>query len=76
VDERRRLTAMVLLFAIGFGLVALASAVSSVWPLFLTPIPYATIAWLVVQGDDEDLAAMRPASDEGPIDRGARDGTP
>ena len=68
MDERRRLTAMVLLFAIGFGLVALASAVSSVWPLFLTPIPYATIAWLVVQGDDEDLAAMTPATSEPPPD--------
>lgn len=56
MTERRRLTAMVLLFAIGFGLVALASAVSASWPLFLTPLPYAAIAWLVVRGDDEELA--------------------
>jgi hypothetical protein len=50
---------MALLFAIGFGLVGLASAVSEPWPLFLTPLPYATIAWLVVRADDEDLMAER-----------------
>ena len=38
--------------AIGFGLVALASAVDSTWPLFLTPLPYAIIPWLVVHADD------------------------
>ena len=46
------MTAIVLLFAIGFGLVALASAVSSTWPLFLTPLPYAAIAWIVVRADE------------------------
>jgi len=51
-DERRRLTAIAILFAIGFALVFLASAVSSTWPLFLTPIPYAVIAWIVVHADD------------------------
>jgi hypothetical protein len=51
-DERRRLTAISILFAIGFALVFLASAVSSTWPLFITPIPYAVIAWIVVHGDD------------------------
>ena len=40
---------MALLFATGFGLVALASAASATWPLFLTPLPYAGIAWLVVR---------------------------
>ena len=52
-DERRRLTAIAILFAIGFALVFLASAVSSTWPLFITPIPYAVIAWIVVHADDE-----------------------
>src|SRR4029079_16858794 len=33
VSEQRRLVAMILLFSIGFGLIALASAVSSAWPL-------------------------------------------
>ena len=51
-DERRRLTAISILFAIGFALVFLASAVSSTWPLFITPIPYALIAWIVVHADD------------------------
>ena len=51
-DERRRLMAIAILFAIGFALVFLASAVSSVWPLFVTPIPYAVIAWIVVHADD------------------------
>jgi hypothetical protein len=72
VDERRRLTAMILLFAIGFGLVALASAVSDVWPLFVTPLPYAAIAWLVVRAGDDDLArtgspgTTRPSADAQP----------
>jgi hypothetical protein len=57
-DERRRLTAIVVLFAIGFALVFLASAVSSTWPLFITPIPYAVIAWIVVQADDRAAAAQ------------------
>jgi hypothetical protein len=52
VTEGRRIAAIALLFAIGFGLVALASAVSSTWPLFLTPLPYAAIAWIVVRADD------------------------
>jgi hypothetical protein len=55
---------MILLFAIGFGLVALASAVSDVWPLFLTPLPYATIAWLVVRAADDELAERGPIADE------------
>lgn len=53
MTERRRLAAMIVLFSIGFGLIALASAVSSTWPLFLTPLPYATIAWLVVRVDGD-----------------------
>ena len=54
VTEGRRVAAISLLFAIGFGLVALASAVSSTWPLFVTPLPYAAIAWIVVRADDEE----------------------
>ena len=48
---------MIVLFAIGFGLIALASAVDSTWPLFLTPIPYAVIPWLVVHADDAAIEA-------------------
>jgi hypothetical protein len=57
VTERRRITAIVLLFATGFGLVALASAVGETWPLLLTPIPYAVIPWIVVRADDALPAA-------------------
>lgn len=53
MSERRRMSAIVLLFAIGFGLIALASAVSETWPLLVTPIPYAAIPWIVVRADDE-----------------------
>ena len=52
MGDTRRFAAMIVLFAIGFGLIALASAVDSTWPLFLTPIPYAVIPWLVVHADD------------------------
>jgi hypothetical protein len=60
MTDRRRFTAIVLLFLIGFGLVGLASAVSSAWPLLLTPIPYAVIPWIVVRADD----APPPATTE------------
>lgn len=52
MSDRRRLTAIVVLFLVGFGLIALASAVSSTWPLWLAPLPYAAIPWLVVRADD------------------------
>ncbi len=52
VTERRRITAIVLLFLIGFGLVGLASAADATWPLLITPFPYAAIAWIVVRRDD------------------------
>jgi hypothetical protein len=56
VTKARRTLAIVVLFLIGFGLIALADAVDAWWPLFLTPLPYAAIAWLVVRGDDDDLS--------------------
>lgn len=52
MSERRRFAAMVVLFLIGFGLIGLASAVDSTWPLFVTVIPYSIIPWLVVHSDD------------------------
>ncbi len=57
MTERRRITAIVLLFLIGFGLVGLASAASAAWPLLLTPLPYAAIAWIVVRADERGPAA-------------------
>ncbi|MGQ0670587.1 MAG: hypothetical protein ACT4PO_13095 [Actinomycetota bacterium] len=52
MSERRRMAAIVVLFALGFGLVALASAAGQTWPLLLTPIPYAAIPWIVVRADE------------------------
>jgi hypothetical protein len=52
VTERRRRLAIVVLFAIGFALVGLASLVDSTWPLFVTVVPYAAIPWLVVRADE------------------------
>ncbi len=51
MNDRRRLAAMIVLFLIGFGLIGLASAVDSTWPLFVTVIPYALIPWLAIQAD-------------------------
>jgi hypothetical protein len=53
VSERRRIAAIVLLFLLGFGLIALASSLGATWPLLLTPLPYATIAWIVVHADED-----------------------
>jgi hypothetical protein len=65
VSQARRTAAIVVLFVIGFAMVALADALDAWWPLFLTPIPYAAIAWLVVSGDDEILSTpVRTAMDE------------
>ena len=57
MTEGRRITAIVLLFLIGFGLVGLASAAGATWPLLLTPFPYAAIAWIVVRAIDGALDA-------------------
>jgi hypothetical protein len=62
MTEGRRFTAIVLLFLIGFGLIGLASAVGSAWPLLLTPIPYAAIPWIVVRADDAEPAAPDEAA--------------
>jgi hypothetical protein len=57
VTERRRITAIVLLFLIGFGLIGLATAADATWPLLITPFPYAAIAWIVVRRDDPQPGA-------------------
>ncbi|MGZ8612332.1 MAG: hypothetical protein ACXWX0_08690 [Actinomycetota bacterium] len=62
MSERRRMTAIVLLFLIGFGLIALASAVGAAWPLLLTPLPYAAIPWIVGRADDNDAARRDEAA--------------
>jgi hypothetical protein len=56
VSQARRTAAIVVLFLLGFMMIALADVLDAWWPLFLTPLPYAEIAWLVVQGDDEILS--------------------
>jgi hypothetical protein len=61
MSEARRLTAIVLLFALGFGLVALASAAEATWPLLLTPIPYAVIPWIVVRADVVEVTSTEDA---------------
>lgn len=61
MGDARRFAAMIVLFAIGFGLIALASALDETWPLFLTPLPYAVIPWLVVHADDETGSAPAEA---------------
>ena len=55
------MTAIVLLFALGYGLVALASAAGATWPLLLTPLPYAVIPWIVVRADDVEVASTEDA---------------
>ena len=53
MSDRRRSTAIVVLFLLGFGMIALADALDAYWPLFLTPLPYAVIPYLIVREDDE-----------------------
>jgi hypothetical protein len=75
MSQARRTLAIVVLFLIGFTVIALADALDEWWPLFLTPVPYAAIAWLVVKGDDEMLATpVRTLDPEAPApDRSSAD---
>ena len=59
--ERRSFAAIVVLFLLGFGLIALANSLDATWPLFVTVIPYAVIPWLVVHADDR--GTDEPAGD-------------
>jgi len=69
VSEPRRFLAIVLLFLIGFGMIALANALDAYWPLFLTLIPYSVIPWMIVRHERElaTSAAPVPASGEGQV---------
>lgn len=68
VDEGRRFLAIAVLFLIGFGMVALADALDAWWPLFVTPLPYAVIPWLIVRHEREAAVAAgaseTPAQDD------------
>jgi hypothetical protein len=52
----RRSAAIVTLFLLGFAMIALADALDAYWPLFLTPLPYAVIPYLIVHEDDPGAA--------------------
>lgn len=56
MSARRRSTAILVLFLLGFGMIALADALDAYWPLFLTPLPYAAIPYLIVHEDDPGSA--------------------
>lgn len=62
VSEGRRLLAIVVLLLAGFGMVALADALDEWWPLFVTPIPYAIIPWLIVRHERQVAAAATDAN--------------
>lgn len=65
VSEGRRFLAIVVLLLVGFGMVALADALDEWWPLFVTPIPYAIIPWLIVRHEREVAAAAAAEPDAG-----------
>jgi hypothetical protein len=52
VSDRRRSAAIVVLFLLGFSMIALADALDAYWPLFLTPLPYTVIPYLIGHEDD------------------------
>jgi hypothetical protein len=52
VSGRQRFAAIVALLVLGLSMVALADVLSEYWPLFLTPLPYGAIPWLVVHAAD------------------------
>jgi hypothetical protein len=63
VSDRRRFAAMIVLFLIGFGMVAMADAFRAYWPLFLTPLPYAAIPWMIARTALPAPASAEPGSE-------------
>ena len=66
MGQGRRFRAIVMLFLIGFGMIALADALDAWWPLFVTTIPFAFIPWIIVRHEREVAAeaeAEAPARD-------------
>ena len=61
MSEGRRFAAIVVLFLIGWSMIALADALDEWWPLFVTVIPYSAIPWLIVRHEREVAAAAAPA---------------
>ena len=61
MSQGRRFAAIVVLFLIGFSMVALADALDEWWPLFVTVIPYTAIPWLIVRHEREVAAAASAA---------------
>lgn len=49
MSEGRRFLLVCALVAAGLGMVALAGALDAWWPLFLTPVPYAGVPWLLTR---------------------------
>lgn len=60
MTDRQRFLAIVVLFLIGWGMVAIADALHAWWPLFFTPLPYAAIPYLVVHADDRTAPGAPP----------------
>ena len=61
MSEGRRFAAIVVLFLIGWSMIALADALDEWWPLFVTVLPYSAIPWLIVRHEREVAAAAAPA---------------
>lgn len=66
MSERRRFLAIVVLFLVGWSMVGLADALEAWWPLFVTPLPYAAIPWLIVRHEREVAAAAGPGEPPDP----------
>jgi len=63
VSGRQRFAAIVALLMLGLAMVALADLLDAYWPLFLTPLPYGVIPWLVVhEGEGPRPDPARPGS--------------
>jgi hypothetical protein len=64
VSERRRYAATVALLLVGLGMLALANALDAYWPLFVTPLPYAAIPWMIArtQGGAGPITQSSPSS--------------
>ncbi|HEX9236493.1 MAG TPA: hypothetical protein VF972_09470 [Actinomycetota bacterium] len=67
LTRMRKFALIVALFAVGVGLVFLASAVHGVAPLFVAWIPLLTVPWLLTRpepGDPPPAATVEPSPGE------------
>ncbi len=62
MSQGRRFAAIVVLFLLGWSMIALADALDAWWPLFVATLPLAAIPWIIVRHEREVAAGSATAA--------------